>query len=194
MRTVLGALAIAVVAACGPSTTIEQAWTTPKVATQPRLEKVVTMFISNNLTMRHAGEDRLAADLAAHGISATPSYLIFGDQPTSNLPAVRERLRQMGYDGVVTMRIVDREQGVDYTPSTFDGYWGYWGGYYGYAGYYGTYTYDIYRLETAAYSLATNQLVWSALTKTVDPDSAHKLLDSTSKVVATQLARNGLAG
>ena len=47
---------------------------------------------------------------------------------------------------------------------------------------------------TAAYSLTTNQLVWSALTKTVDPDSARKLLGDTSKVVASQLTKHGLAG
>jgi len=202
MRHELRALAIAVVActACVPSTAIEQAWTTPTVATQPPLQKVVTMFISNNQTMRHAGEDRMAADLAARGVHATPGYTILGDQKQTDLELVKVRLHEMGYDGVVTMRIVDREQRVAYTPATFDGYWGTWGGYYGWGGYngwggyYGAYTYDIYRLETAAYSLATNRLVWSALTRTVDPDSAHKLLGDTSKVVATQLTKRGLAG
>jgi hypothetical protein len=190
----IGALSIA---ACTPSTTIEQAWMAPSAPAQPRLQKVVTMFASNNLTMRHAGEDRMAIDLAAKGVQATPSYMIFGDEKLVDMPSVRTRLRDMGYDGIVTMRIVDRQQAIDYAyaPGTFDGYWGAWGPYWaGYDGYYGAFTYEIYRLETAAYSLRTNQLVWSALTKTVDPQSARKLLGDTSQVVATQLSQHGLAG
>jgi hypothetical protein len=183
-----------VLAACAPTTTIEQAWTTPTA--QAPMHNVVTLFVSNNQTMRHAGEDKLAMDLAQRGVRATPGYQVLGDQFQGGADAAKAQLQTMGYDGVVTMRIVDREKQIDYAPGTFDGYWGTWGGYWGpYAGYGSyAYTYDIYRLETAAYSLKTNQLLWSVLTKSVDPSSARKLLDSTSKIVAGDLTARGLAG
>jgi hypothetical protein len=67
------ALAIAIFAgACAPSTTIDQVWTSPRAHAEAPFRKVVTIFIANNLTMRHAGEDRLAQDLANQGVAATP--------------------------------------------------------------------------------------------------------------------------
>ena len=193
--TLVRVLAIAGIslAACTKTTTIDQAWTSP--TPQPPLHNVITMFITNNQTLRHAGEDKMAQYLQMRGIRATPSYLLLGDQKPQDVASVKALLSQMGYDGVVTQRIVDRETAVSYAPSTFDGAWGWWGGYYGAADYYwGAYTYEIYRLETNAYSLKSNQLVWSMLTKSVDPSSARKLLDSTAKTVAGELTTRGLAG
>jgi hypothetical protein len=192
-------LAMVVGSACAPTTTFDQVWTSPVAQTEAPLERVVTVFISDNTTMRHSGEDRLAVELAQKGVQATPAYRIFGDGATDmkDLESMKTRLRSMGYDGIVTMRIVEREEDIEAVPSTFDGYWGYWGyGYWGGPMYSPGYLYTetIYRLETAAYSLKTGALVWSALTKTVDPESAHDLVNETTEVVAGQLARQGLAG
>ncbi len=187
----------ALLAACGPSTTIDQVWQSGASKTEPPLQKVATLFMSDNTTMRHAGEDMLTAELRAKGVQATSAYTILGDGKVKDLDTVKQTLRQMGFDGVVTMRIVDREQEVESTPATFDGYWGYWG-----AGYWGpgvyspgyVYTETIYRIESAAYSLNTGRLMWSALTKTVDPESAHSLMNQTTEIVAGQLTSRGLTG
>lgn len=191
------ALAAGMVAACaGPQTTLDNEWMSPAARQQPPLKKVATIFLSPNQTMRHSGEDQLARDLYQTGVQATPGYMIFGDNPQDlDLESMKAKLRQMGYDGVVTLRVVDRQQDVESVPATFDYYWGYWGpSYYGtyWPGY--TYTETVYRLEAAAYSLRTGQLVWSGLTKTVDPSSAHDLVGQTSEVVASQLVKRGLSG
>ena len=199
------AIASAVIAlafgACAETTTsIDQTWTAPTARAQgsPSLRKVVTMFDSPNVTLRHQGEDQLARDLWKRGVEATPSYRILGDEAPGELETVKAKLREHGYDGVVTMRIVDREKDVNYSP-TFDSYWGgyhgYWGGWYdgwGWDGY--AYTETTYRIETAAYSLKTGELVWSALTETIDPDTSQELINDTTKVIASELIRNGLAG
>lgn len=202
-RGVVAFCFIAAVTACaGPSTTVDQVWTSPVARAEPPLQKVATIFITDNLTMRHAGEDRLARDLAARGVTATPAYAIFRDgaQTEQELPAIKAKLREMGYDGVVTMRIVDREQQLEAVPGTFDAYWGYWGG-----GYWGgpgwgayspgyLYTETIYKIETAAYSLRDGRLVWSAVTRTVDPTNADEMVEQTTQLVAGQLVGSGLAG
>jgi hypothetical protein len=196
-KAILTALMLLVAACAGPSTTIDQVWTAPRAQGERPLHRVVTIFISNDTTMRHAGEDQLARQLAATGVQATPGYAVFGDQPTNlqNIEALKADLRNRGYDGVVTMRIVGREQEVNAVPSSFDWYWGYWGPWY-YGAYSPGYVYTetIYRLESAAYSLDTGRLVWSALTKTTDPSSAHQLVGDTSQIVANQLAQRGLTG
>jgi hypothetical protein len=156
------------------------------------------MMISDNVTLRHSAEDQLARDLIKTGVSATPAYAVFGDgaNQAEDVDALKAQLAQRGFDGIVTMRIVDREQRLDSVPATFDAYWGYWGpGYYG--GYYWpgyAYTETIYRIESAAYSLRSGQLLWSALTKTVDPSSSREMVDTTTSIVAEQLTKRGLAG
>jgi hypothetical protein len=196
-RALVPALMVVATACAGPSTTLDQVWTAPQAQAQPPLRKVVTIFISEDTTMRHSGEDRLAQQLAATGVEATPGYRVFGDNPQDlrDLDAMKAQLARMGYDGVVTMRIVDREQQINSVPASFDYYWGYWGpSYYGYSSPGYVYTETIYRLESAAYSLRDGKLVWSALTKTVDPDSAHQLVNQTSQLVASSLSRSGLSG
>lgn len=191
------ALAGVTAVACAPSTTIDQVWTSPTARSQPPLRRVVTVFISNDTTMRHRGEDRLARELARMGVEATPGYAVLGDGPQNmmDLESLKSKLRALGYDGVVTLRVVDREQDIESVPGTFHGYWGYWGtGYWGssWPGY--VYTETIYRLEAAAFDLRTGRLVWSATTETVDPESGRELVDETTEIVAGQLTLQGLAG
>ena len=186
-------LAIAVAAltlgACGgPSTTLDQSWTAP-ARSRPQLQRVVTLFVGESVTMRHDAEDQLARDLRARGLDATSSYMIIGDEPIADLEIVKPKLLALGYDGLVTMRIVDRENTVKSVPG-FDGYYGYsygWGGDY-------VYPETIYRIETVAYSLQTGQLVWSGTTKSVDPDTLNELIEDTTQVIAGQLTRRGAGG
>lgn len=192
------AVAALLAASCaGPSTTVDAVWTSPSARAQPPLKRVVTVFRSNDITTRHAGEDQLARELYSRGVQATPSYTIFGDDPKNmtDLETMKTRLRAMGFDGVVTMRVVDKETNLESVPGTFDTYWGYWGDPYwgyGYPGY--LYTETTYRTEAAAYSLATGQLVWSGLMSTVDPDNTRELIDKPSEIVAGELAGRGIAG
>jgi hypothetical protein len=151
----------------------------------------VTVFFSDSVTARRAGEDRLARELLARGVRATPSYMVLGDHELRDTDALRSKLIGMGYDGVVTMRVVESHQELVSMPGTFDGYWGYAYPYFYSPGFYSsgyTYTETVVRMETTAYSLRTNQLVWSALTRT-HADEVRDLINDTSRVVADQLTR-----
>jgi hypothetical protein len=189
------AFAGVLVASCaGPATTIDTVWTSGAARAEAPLRRVVTVFISDNITLRHRGEDELARDLMKTGVEATPGYMVLseGAKDMRDLEPMKARLRDMGYDGIVTMRIVDREETIDAMQSSFDGYWGYWGPYYWDPGY--VYSETIYRIEASAYSLRSGRLLWSALTKTRDPDTAHELLEDTTEIIAGQLVQRGLAG
>jgi len=188
-------IGVLVAAGCGSSTNLEQTWTTPVARTQPPLQNVVTVFFSDNVTIRRAGEDHLAADLLGKGVRATPSYAVLQNGELSQLETVKSKLTSMGYDGMVTMRIVEKHHELEYLPPTFDGYWGYAYPYFFAPGIYSPgylYTETVVRVETAAYSLRTGQLVWSALTKTIG-DDADKLIHETSRVIAGELTKKGLA-
>lgn len=54
----------------------EKTWTTPAAKTTGPLTSIVTVFHSDNETIRRAGEDQLARDLIKKGVRATPSYAV----------------------------------------------------------------------------------------------------------------------
>jgi hypothetical protein len=194
IRLLAIAIAALTFAGCGASTTIEQSWTAPN-ARYERLHNVVTLFISRDGATRRVAEDKMARALAARGVRATPAYAVLTDTDPRDLKQTRAKLRALGYDGVVTMRLVDREHQLQYVPPMFDDYWGpAWGGAWP-GGYYSpgyAYTETVVRMESTAYSLRNNQLLWSALSKTVDPGSSKRLINDVTKIVAEQLTRRGV--
>lgn len=198
LTKLLVAAGISLAAACAPATTVEQSWTSPTARQQQPLQRVVTVYFSDNETARRAGEDQLARELLARGVRASPSYAVLGDKEPADSEAVRTKLVGLGFDGVVMMRLVDQHQELEYSPSTFSGYWSYGYPYFYSPGFYSpgyAYTETISRIETKAYSLKSGQMVWSALTKTTtDEQDQKQLIDETTEVIATQLTQQGLAG
>ncbi|HVK84487.1 MAG TPA: hypothetical protein VM513_10300 [Kofleriaceae bacterium] len=198
LTKLLAVVGLSVAAACYPETTVEQTWTSPTAMREQPFKRVVTVMFSENETARRAAEDQLARELLAKGVRASPSYAVLGEQEMPDSEAVRSKLLGMGFDGVVMMRLVDQHQELEYSPSTFSGYWSYGYPYFYSPGFYSpgyAYTETISRVETKAYSLRSGQLVWSALTKTVtDEEDTKQLIDQTTDVIATQLTRRGLAG
>lgn len=178
----LSLLAMAVVMACGSNTSIEQTWKAP--GGHAELQRVVTVMLWRNEGVRRSAEDQLAARLRKRGVTAVPGYSVLSADEVKDPQVARQRLLAQGFDGAIVMRFVGREQQVNYVPPTYAGYWG--GAYYtGATGYMDVDT--IIRLETAAYSLHDGQLVYSAMSKTTDPDSIPDLISSVTDRVAGAL-------
>lgn len=173
------------VASCASNTaSIEQTWRAPD-ARPGELQTVVTMFASHDITLRRASEDRMAAALQSKGIRAIPSYALLGDRRLDRDEAMA-KMRAANIDGVVTMRVVSRGQKLQPESSGFIGYWGMaW-----------TTTNivpeTVVQVETSAYSLRTNKLLWSSLSKSVDPDSLRQMIDDVTQVVTRELDKEGL--
>jgi hypothetical protein len=193
-------VACALVACAGPRTSVELDWTAPN-AQSAQLHRVVTLFVSRDVALRRPAEDEMARQLAERGVEARPAYQLLSRDDLSNLNAAKAKLRGMGYDSVVTMRLVGEEQTLNYVPPSFDAYWTwaspyfFWPGYYA-PGYYApgyVYTTTIVRMETEAYSLADDRLVWAALSRTTDPGNARELIENVTRTVATKLTDQGLA-
>lgn len=184
--TYVVSLATAVALAAGGCATttasIEQAWYSPNL--QPgTLTNVVTLSPTGESVLSRTAEDQLAQDLNARGIRATPGYRVIPAEARTNRDAALAALRDSGYDGIVTMRFVGATQKLDYYP-TFDMYWGAaWGA---------VYPETIVRIELNAYSLPSNRLVWSAISKSVDPDNIGEVIDDVTEVAAQDLAKHAV--
>jgi len=185
VATLLLSIAVALgFAACAGSTTIEQSWKAPNLAPS-NLRNVVTVYISRDGTMRRRVEDSMTQRLAHMGVRAVPAYSILSDDDLKDRDRAKAKLVAGGYDGVVALRLVGKETRLVATPPTFDGYWGTaWPGAYD-PGYLSTET--VVRVETNVFSLADNKLVWSGLSKTVDPNTMRSTIDDVTKVVAKAL-------
>jgi len=187
VATLLLGIAVAMgFAACGGSTTIEQSWKAPNLAPS-NLRNVVTVYISRDETIRRTVEDSMAQKLAHLGVRAIPAYSVLSDDELKDRDRAKAKLVAGGYDGVVALRLVGKETKLVATPSTYDGYWGTaWPGAYD-PGYLSTET--VVRVETKVFSFADNKLVWSGLSKTVDPNTISSAIDDVTKVVAQALEK-----
>lgn len=176
------AFAFTVAAGCASTATIESTWRAPSA---PQLTNVVTLSPESDPGMRRTAEDSLAQQLTSRGVHAVPGYSVLQGQDLADRNALVATLRGRGFDGVVAMRLVGAHQQLEAYPD-FDGYWGAaWGGM-------GTdiVSETVVRIEVNAYSLATKQLVFSAMSKSVDPESAHQAISDVSKVASAKLAQD----
>lgn len=186
-RLMLSLAALVVAAGCSTAS-IESRWRAPNA---PELTNVVTLSPAPDGVRRRSIEDRLAHQLAQEGVRAVPGYTVLTEQDRNDRNAMIAKLKADGFDGIVTMRLVDAHQRLAYYPA-FDMYWGYaWGPYWGGGA---VVPETVVRIEVNAYSLPTEQLVWSALSRSVDPNSSAQAIRDVSKVVSSRLARDRVIG
>lgn len=128
-RIVIAAVLLFV--ACSTTTTFTSTWKAPGTEpVSPIGRKVAAVFISPEESQRRAGENALAADLTQRGAVGISSFTVVPDRADGD--AARQRLRDAGANGAVVMRIVSKDQEINYTPGMsvpassrhFGPYWG----------------------------------------------------------------------
>jgi len=192
-------LGAALLAACGATTKIPNAWRNP--AHQGfSYQKIFVIGVGENDTNRRLFEDRFAAALSGKGNVASPSYGALPNSERLSEAEIRGAIRGGGYDGVIVSRLLDVDEQTEYVPPRTRTVPGHYGGYYGYygsswdvvhePGYYRTTT--IVRLETNLYDVGTGELVWSGQSETFNPSSLTDSIDSVTKAVAKRLRKESL--
>ncbi len=190
-------IAVLLMLSCN-STKITSSWREPdKTLTISQLNKVLVVALFNNETNRHKAEDQMAGYLKGKGVV---SYNYFSDKfNRTNEAAIRESIAADGFDGAIKMRLIDVEKEKIYLPSNqplypaysrnFPAYYYRNYGYYQQQNYYRTTR--IYTIETNVYSIKEDKIIWTALTKTTDPEGVNKLTGETAKVVYKQMIKEG---
>jgi hypothetical protein len=182
--TVLGIVAATSCASTGMTST----WTDP-AAKGASLSKVAVICLAKDEGLRRMAEDTAAAQL--QGAQAVPSYQVLGDMDLKNREAVKDKLKEQGFQGVLFMRVAGvTEQVSPTTYGTFDGYYD-WAS---------TAVYDPAYVQTDMvvhvisnlYSLQDDKLIWSGVSQTFDPASAKSFMTDVSKKVAKSLEKDRL--
>ena len=198
IRTMTVAAAALYVTACG-TTTFTSTWKAPGTAPiDPVGKTVAAVFVSRDESKRRPAEDQLAADLTAHGAKGVAAYTILPDALRGDGEAARAALRAAGCNGAVIMRVVGKDQQINYTPGTvmpgyYRGFGPYWG--YGWGAAYvpGTLTTDtIVSVETLVYSLAQDKLLWASTSRTTNPRNLDKLVNEVAVQTAKEMEKQGL--
>ncbi|HKD54394.1 MAG TPA: hypothetical protein VKB72_09230 [Steroidobacteraceae bacterium] len=198
LRTLTLIILIAV-AACAATTTFTSTWRAPDVpAISPVGKTVATVFVSRDESKRRAGEDAMARSINAFGGHGLPAYTVLPNEAAENADTARAKLKEAGANGVVTMRVVGKDQQVTYTPGyTAPSYYGGFGPYWGYGwgtvsspGYLQTDT--LVSVETLVYSLDRDKLLWASTSRTTNPENLDSLIKEIADATANEMVKQGL--
>jgi hypothetical protein len=203
-------VAVSALAACSKTTTnISQSYRNPGFE-ETVFKKLFVIGVAENQESRKAFEDAFAKAIAAEGGGAQASWSLLPQSTKLEEEEIRAAIEGGDFDGVLITRLLSVDKDQEYVePKAYTNaqtrYYAGGGGLYGY-GYYGFYgttyakvhepgyfeTSTTLRLETNLYSLATNGLVWTGQSETIDPESIPDARASMTAAVAKRLKEEKL--
>lgn len=191
-------LAVLWLVACA-TTTFTSTWHAPGTPQlNPVGKTIAAVFVTPEEGRRRAGEDALAADLTKRGAKGVAAYTLIPDEQRGDAVSARAKLKAAGCNGAVIMRVVGRDQEINYTPGAavpvyyggFGPYWGYgWGTVYQ-PGYLTTDT--IVSVETLVYSLTQDKLLWAGNSRTTNPNHLDDFIREVADAAAKEMQKQGL--
>ena len=184
---------IVLLSACA-TTRITSSWSEPdkKVSIQ-NLHKVLIVALFKTDVNRRKAEEQMAGYLEGKGV-VSYNYLSQNFN-TSNADAIRDKIKEDGFDGAVTMRLIDVDKEQVYNPG-YPSYYHNFGGYfyrnwqvYQTPGYYSTSKSFI--IETNVFSIKEDKIIWTGLTETTNPDGVQKMTEEVTQIVFKKMLKEG---
>lgn len=204
--TVLCGSLLALAACKTTSTNFSQSYRNPGYE-DTFFTKVMVIGVAQDQKGRQAFEDALVSAIVAEGGSAEASIGVLPNEDQISEEQLHGAINAGGFDAVLITRVLSVDKSREYTPPKAYNNpqtryypaspgWGY--GYGGYYGFYGTTFAEVHqpgyfetsttvKLETNLYSVATNELVWTGQSETVDPQSIDDARSSITQAVAKKL-------
>jgi hypothetical protein len=200
--TTFGALlccSFALLAGCSSSQLVN-VWSDPSFQPLP-FHKILVLSMGKALVQRRIWEDAFSAELAKHDVAATPSYRLFPDAvPDTN--QLVETVRSNSFDGVLVSRRLPSEMKTQYLPgyiakeqeTRYDRRRERFVTYYRdieHAGYVDSQKVDIRAIDLWA-TAHEGQLIWSATSKTPEPNSVQAVRPEIVGLVMSELTERGI--
>ena len=197
----------AVLLASCANTKISQSWVEP--SNKKTYKDLLVIGIAESEQNRRAYESHFIEELRGRGIEAEASYKLIKSNEKIDRDTVTKAIEGLGMDGVIVTHLVAVDEETIYRPTTGYGYggyggMGYGGGYYG--GMYSYYphvnsyvhnpgyytTHETYTLETTLYDIKSEELVWSARSRTFSPESVQEVIVDLTKLLIKDLEEKDL--
>jgi len=200
-------IALAALTACSKTaTSFSQSYRNPGYE-ETVFKNVLVIAIAQDQDSRQAFEDALTSAVANEGGTAQASIGVLPHEEQLTEDQLHAAIDAGGFDGVLLSRLMSVDKDSEYIPpkkynnprtryyAASPG-WGY--GYGGFYGFYGTTFAEVHEpgyfetsttltLETNLYSVATNELVWTGRSETIDPESIEDARASVTEAVAKKL-------
>ena len=166
------------------------------------LNKMLVISVSRNVTYRHIWEDAFSAELAKHNVASTPSYQLFPDA-VPDTSQVIQIVRSNGFDGILVYRRLPTEMKSHYRQGfgmsddnlVYDRYTErFTVSYYrdvDYAAYTDSQKVDIRAVDVWA-AKNEGQLIWSATSRTPEPNSMQDVRPEIIKLVVSDLTNRNI--
>ena len=194
------------------NTKISQSWVEPD--NKKSYNDLLIIGIAESEQNRRAYESYFIEALGAQNIEAIASYKLIKSNEKIDRDTVTNAIKGLGIDGVIITHMVAVEEETVYRPGAGSGGYGYGGYGYGGMGYGGGYyggmysyyphvnsyvhdpgyydTLETYTLETNLYDVETEELVWSARSRTFAPESVDEVIVDLTKLLIEDLEDKNL--
>ena len=162
-------------------------------------KKVAALVISQDDSLRVAGEEALVRELTARGLQGVATYRIAPKEELQKAERAKVWFEKANVEGVVAVRPVSADKVSTYTPGTwinpyYSTLWGYYG--YGWGSVYipgRTDRETVVVVESTIYSVPRNQLVWAGVSETRNPKDLRQFVEELVKEAVSELQKQGLA-
>ena len=162
-------------------------------------KKVAALVITQDDSLRVAGEEGLVRELTARGVQGVASYRIAPKEELETADRAKVWFEKANVEGVVALRPVSSEKRTTYTSGTwtapyYSSLWNYYG--YGWGNVYipgsrGEETVVV--VETTIYSVPRNELLWAAVTETKNPKDLRSFIAELASASVKEMQKQGLA-
>jgi len=192
-------LALVFCISCTPSTKIVKSWHDPSASVDIKsINKILVIALIKDESARRMVEDKLVSLMKVKGVQSY-TYLKEGEVKENDNAKFAERLKSDGFNGVLVMRLVDIEKETSYVQGSSAAAPVYYRSYYGYYRYASPMYYNPgyyktdknYTVETTVYSTIPDKLVWSAVTKTLNPTKLDQAIEEIAAAVAEKMRKDG---
>jgi hypothetical protein len=190
-------LIIAIFISCN-STKITNSWRSPeKHLHSGEWNKILVVAFLKNETNRRKVEDELLNYLNGKGIV---SYKYLNeDFNIINEDKFIKKIKADGFDGAVTMRLIDIDKEKIFIPeqqNLYPIYYQNFSGYYhrGWTSYTKPGYYSLNKtfiVETVVYSIQEDKIIWSGITETFNPDGVVNMTRDISKLIYKKMLSEG---
>jgi hypothetical protein len=162
-------------------------------------KKVAALVISQDDSLRVAGEEGLVRELNARGMQGVATYRIAPKEELQSAERAKPWFEKGNVEGVVALRPVSSEKRASYTPGTwtspyYNTFWGYYG--YGWGSVYipgSREDVTVVTVESIVYSLPRNELLWAAVSETRNPKDLRAFIEDLVKASVEEMQKQGLA-
>lgn len=193
-------LAAALVAAsgCGSSTAVSSTWMDERHASR-QLGATLVVGVARIQENGVLFEERFAAQLDQREVRAVTANSLIGAETEVTREVLEAAIEGLDLRSVLVARVIDIETRRAYTPPTHAAQHGANAALfdltarsYSAAGVPGTYSEQtVVVIESSVYDIATEELVWTAETESIDPDAVEEAIDELIAVLLGELTRSG---